>query len=602
MSNEQSVKNVTDIDSSDSVHDDVEVTATVSVLSDVTLSENGRGSRKRNITLEEDELLMQPRIKREPPVCNLENIFGVRGNIEKDIQVPNEADIEERHSVICDEVEDPEMLLLDDETNNDDGSDSGERLVKLREDVDILCNETMRSESSIKVFMVENNVDKSGGSTNGQARAEVRAGRVLRENQNKTITDYFSKKSSCEKNYGSSSFPDVSAHHSDGSLSACSPSKAASSEPEEKLSASLQRRSLPITISSQPTNFSAEDDEDSALPISLRNYLGEDGMWHSMDFTVKEYARDRNMFDRHPQLKPGMRLLFVSYLMQGPGKCFELHRETIYKAIDYVDRFLGKTSNVDSDCLQLVVVTALFIAAKHEEVYPPKLAEFVEYFEGAVTADQIRDMEVVVLDALNWCLNTTTPQNWLGLFMRLKAENDFDQCKEARWCVKRVGPDGERIFPQIAYSEKRFPRQDFANLVQVLDLCMLHLDSISFSYGSLAAAVFAFAFGRNKYTEDLTSFTMNELEGALEFIEPFALIFEKHRSAGDPFPNNGASWDDMCNFQMVGVNFDIDDIERELICAKLELTKMKMEKASHQLDCSRAHAAPKKSEAGPKDC
>lgn len=589
MSNEQSVKNV--IDPSNSVRDDVEVTTTVSVLSEVTLCENTKESRKRNITFEEDELLKQPQNKREPPVCNLENIFGEGDNTGKDIQFPSETNIEEQ--LPYDEVGDEEIFPPD----QTDCADDDKRMVKLRDDINMLCDETMMPESS---FVMGENFEIVEETANEEAKVEVSLVRVLAENQNNVIGNCFSKKSYYEKNFfGSGTFPDIAIDHLDGTLSACSPWKGVSSEPEEKSSASLKR---PPAMSSQPTNPSEKGTEGSTLPISLRNYLGEDGMWHSVEFAVKEYARNRNMFDRHPKLKPGMRFLFVSYLMQGPGKGFELHRETIYKAVDYVDRFLGKTRNVDSDCLQLVVVTALFIAAKHEEVYPPKLAEFVEYFEGAITADQIRDMEVMVLDALNWCLNTTTSQNWLGLFMRLKAENDFDQRKEAHWRVQRMGANGERIFPHIAYCEKRFPRQDFANLVQILDLCMLHLDSTSFSYGSLAAAVFALAFGRNKYTEDLTSFTMSELAGALEFIEPFALIFEKHRSAGDPFPNFGASWDDMCNFQMVGVNFDIDDIERELICAKLELQKMKMEKASHQLDCSRGHAAPKKSEAGPKDC
>ena len=43
-----------------------------------------------------------------------------------------------------------------------------------------------------------------------------------------------------------------------------------------------------------------------------------------------------------------------------------MQRETLYLAIDFIDRYLAKTSNVQKSSLQLVGVTALFIAAKAE--------------------------------------------------------------------------------------------------------------------------------------------------------------------------------------------------------------------------------------------
>ena len=45
---------------------------------------------------------------------------------------------------------------------------------------------------------------------------------------------------------------------------------------------------------------------------------------------------------------------------------YRLHRETFYLAIDYVDRYLSKQRNIPKTRLQLVGVTALFVAAKTE--------------------------------------------------------------------------------------------------------------------------------------------------------------------------------------------------------------------------------------------
>jgi cyclin E len=55
---------------------------------------------------------------------------------------------------------------------------------------------------------------------------------------------------------------------------------------------------------------------------------------------------------------------------------YRLHRETFYLAVDFLDRYLGISSNVPKNRLQLIGVTCLFIGAKLEEIYPPKLQEF----------------------------------------------------------------------------------------------------------------------------------------------------------------------------------------------------------------------------------
>lgn len=45
---------------------------------------------------------------------------------------------------------------------------------------------------------------------------------------------------------------------------------------------------------------------------------------------------------------------------------YKLHRETYYMCVDYVDRFLSRTSGIKKSQLQLIGTTALFIAAKME--------------------------------------------------------------------------------------------------------------------------------------------------------------------------------------------------------------------------------------------
>ena len=75
--------------------------------------------------------------------------------------------------------------------------------------------------------------------------------------------------------------------------------------------------------------------------------------------------------------------------------CF---RETLYMAVNYVDRYLSRQSTPTRKSeLQLIGVSALFFAAKLEEIYPPKLAEFAYVTDSACTEMEMREMELMML-------------------------------------------------------------------------------------------------------------------------------------------------------------------------------------------------------------
>ena len=64
-------------------------------------------------------------------------------------------------------------------------------------------------------------------------------------------------------------------------------------------------------------------------------------------------------------------------------------------------------------------MTCLFIAAKIEEIYPPKLQEFAFVTDGACSEDEIIQMELVVLKGLNWGLSPMTPNRWMKTYMQV---------------------------------------------------------------------------------------------------------------------------------------------------------------------------------------
>ena len=68
-------------------------------------------------------------------------------------------------------------------------------------------------------------------------------------------------------------------------------------------------------------------------------------------------------------------------------------------------------------------ITCLIIAAKIEEIYPPKLQEFAYVTDGACSEEEILSMELVILKGLNWGLSPMTPNSWVKLYLQVTQAN-----------------------------------------------------------------------------------------------------------------------------------------------------------------------------------
>lgn len=100
---------------------------------------------------------------------------------------------------------------------------------------------------------------------------------------------------------------------------------------------------------------------------------------------------------------------------------FSLLPETFYLAINIIDRFLS-TKIVQLDKLQLVGITAMFIASKYEEVISPHVSNF-SYMAKDYKDSQILDAERFILSALNYDLSYPNPMNFLR---RISKADNYD--------------------------------------------------------------------------------------------------------------------------------------------------------------------------------
>lgn len=177
---------------------------------------------------------------------------------------------------------------------------------------------------------------------------------------------------------------------------------------------------------------------------------------------------------RHEAIEPWMRSTLIDWLIEVCG-VHKMHRETLYLGIDFLDRYLGASSDMAKSRLQLLGVTCLFIASKIEEIYPPKLRDFAFVTDGACSEEEIVQMELIVLKTLNWGLSPYTPNRWIKTFMQVNSIKQKLSAGSDRGTVDN--------FVTTQYSEL-----DFIQAMLLLDFVMLDISSLNFKYSVLAAA------------------------------------------------------------------------------------------------------------------
>jgi G2/mitotic-specific cyclin 3/4 len=98
-----------------------------------------------------------------------------------------------------------------------------------------------------------------------------------------------------------------------------------------------------------------------------------------------------------------MRSVLMDWMIQVHTR-FTLLPETLFLAVNYIDRFLS-CKVISLGKLQLVGATAIFLAAKYEEVNCPSVQEVVYMVDGGYTQDEILKAERYMLSMLSFDQN-----------------------------------------------------------------------------------------------------------------------------------------------------------------------------------------------------
>ena len=115
------------------------------------------------------------------------------------------------------------------------------------------------------------------------------------------------------------------------------------------------------------------------------------------------------------EISPKMRAILVDWLALVCTKS-KLQPEVLYLTVNLLDRYLSLKKTTKRE-LQLVGMAALFIASKYEEIYCIPVDDLIYLCDRAYTVDQVYEMEIKMLRALNYQISLPTTWKFLLRFL-----------------------------------------------------------------------------------------------------------------------------------------------------------------------------------------
>lgn len=197
-----------------------------------------------------------------------------------------------------------------------------------------------------------------------------------------------------------------------------------------------------------------EDDSEERKDVQQDKIVDIDQLDGDNPQLVSEYIKDiykyLNLMERKYRVSATfldgklvtakMRSVLIDWLIQVHVK-FHLLQETLYLCVQIIDAYL-QAMDVNKMNLQLVGVTAMFVASKYEEMYVPAIEDFVYMTDNTYTKSEIRQMEISILKTLNFMFAKPFPLHFLRRFSKA-GQSDPKQHTLAKYFMEMSLHDAE---------------------------------------------------------------------------------------------------------------------------------------------------------------
>lgn len=174
-----------------------------------------------------------------------------------------------------------------------------------------------------------------------------------------------------------------------------------------------------MDIDSESKSEEIQEDSSTENPQDAKEYV-DDILAHLRE-TECDFLCDPDYMNEQDDINDRMRAILIDWLVEVYYK-FKLQPETLFLTCNLIDRYLS-FKQIKRNKLQLVGVTALFIASKYEEIYPPELSKLVYITDNAYQREDVLEMEMDMLKTLDFNVTVPSPIKYLD-FIKIKFNID----------------------------------------------------------------------------------------------------------------------------------------------------------------------------------
>ncbi|CAK1544664.1 unnamed protein product [Leptosia nina] len=171
----------------------------------------------------------------------------------------------------------------------------------------------------------------------------------------------------------------------------------------------------PLTLPILPPDIEDIDAGDPN-PMLMSVYIKD--IYKYLTTLEKRYPIVENHLKNQNDINGHMRATLIDWLVELQRQ-FSLLLETFQLAVGIIDRYLQVVPDVPKNRLQLIGVTAIFIASKYEEIYPPDVTDLVYVTDHAYTKNEILTCEKEIMRKLDFSLARPIPLSFIRRFVKV---------------------------------------------------------------------------------------------------------------------------------------------------------------------------------------
>ena len=135
-----------------------------------------------------------------------------------------------------------------------------------------------------------------------------------------------------------------------------------------------------------------------------------------------ELKANKNFMTEQKDINAKMRSILIDWLIDVHFK-FGFTDETLFLTVSIIDRYIS-ISQISRSNFQLLGITALMIACKHEEIDLPKIDDFIYITDHAYVKNEVLKMEYDVLNKLDFSFLYPSP---IKFYEYLSIHFNFDK-------------------------------------------------------------------------------------------------------------------------------------------------------------------------------